>query len=140
MRTVRSLLILLACFASGIEDVTVVSDEESPFSPGQREELEAHGLRFRVTDEFEKVLPDLDVVYINSIAWKGEGYESMGANFRLDARSPLRPGAIVLHPLARGAELDPSLDPTPHNWYFAQARGAVFVRMALLSAMLRTYV
>jgi aspartate carbamoyltransferase catalytic subunit len=36
--------------------------------------------------------------------------------------------------------LDRNLDATPHNWYFAQARGAVFVRMALLSAMLKSYV
>ena len=81
----------------------------------------------------------LDVVYINAIAWKGEGYEALGKAFRLHPGSPLKPGAIVLHPLARGDELDRGLDATPHNWYFAQARGAVFVRMALLSSMLKTY-
>ena len=41
----------------------------------------------------------------------------------------------MLHPLARGRELCSSLDETPHNWYFAQARGAVFLRMALLTCM-----
>lgn len=140
MRTVRSLMILLTHFAEGIEEVVVVTDEEAPFSPGQREELEEHGLRIRVTADMDGVLPSLDAVYINAIAWKGESYEAMGLRFRLDAGSPFKPGAIVLHPLARGAELDPSLDPTPHNWYFAQARGAVFVRMALLSAILKSYV
>ncbi|MEQ9364750.1 MAG: hypothetical protein RIF32_10920, partial [Leptospirales bacterium] len=39
--------------------------------------------------------------------------------------------------LARGDELDASLDPTPHNWYFAQARGAVFIRMALLTCLVQ---
>ncbi len=140
MRTVRSLLILLSRFASGIAEVTIVTDETQPFDPGQREELEADGLRIRVENDLDAVLPALDVVYINAIAWKGDDYEAMGSRFRLHAGSPLAEGAIVLHPLARGEELDRSLDPTPHNWYFAQARGAVFVRMALLSAMLKTYV
>jgi len=139
MRTVRSLLLLLARFSFGIDEVVVVTDEEVPFSPGQREELETHGLVLRVVDDLEAALPDLDVVYINAIAWKGEGYESLGTRFRLHADSPFKPGAIILHPLARGEELDPSVDSTHHNWYFAQARGAVFVRMALLSAMLKTY-
>lgn len=140
MRTVRSLLILLSRFTRGIEEVVIVTDDEQPFSPDQRDELEGAGLRVSVTDDLEGVLPSLDVVYINAIAWKGESYESLGARFALSAASPFKPGAIVLHPLARGAELDPDLDDTPHNWYFAQARGAVFLRMALLSGMLKTYV
>jgi aspartate carbamoyltransferase catalytic subunit len=84
-------------------------------------------------------LPALDVVYINTIAWVGDDYTELGSRYRLDADSPLKPGAAVLHPLARGKELDRALDGTPHNWYFAQARGAVFMRMALLSTILRTF-
>ena len=87
----------------------------------------------------EAVLPTLDVVYINAIAWTGDSYESHGTKYALNADSDFKPGAIVLHPLARGAELDRNLDDTPHNWYFAQARGAVFIRMALLSATLKTF-
>jgi aspartate carbamoyltransferase catalytic subunit len=139
MRTIRSLLILLSRFAGCLGEITIVTDEEAPFDPGQREQLEAAGLRFRIEDDLDRALPLLDVVYINAIAWKGDDYESMGTRFRLSAASPLKAGAIVLHPLARGEELDRDLDDTPHNWYFAQARGAVFVRMALLSAVLKTY-
>ena len=139
MRTIRSLLILLSRFAGGLGEITIVTDEEAPFDPGQREELEAAGLRFRIENDLDRALPSLDVVYINAIAWKGDDYESMGTRFRLTAASPLKTGAIVLHPLARGEELNRDLDDTPHNWYFAQARGAVFVRMALLSAVLKTY-
>ncbi|MCB0256637.1 MAG: aspartate carbamoyltransferase [Gammaproteobacteria bacterium] len=141
MRTVRSLLLMLAQFSSGIEKVTVITDEEEPFSDGQLAELLGAGLRVFVRDDLDEVLPELDAVYINAIAWTGEGkgYEELGVRYRLSAESPLKPGAIVLHPLARGTELDTSLDDTPHNWYFAQARGAVFVRMALLSAILKTF-
>jgi aspartate carbamoyltransferase catalytic subunit len=55
----------------------------------------------------------------------------------LNASSPLKKGSIILHPLARGDELSTDLDETDHNWYFAQARGAVYVRMALLSTIMR---
>jgi aspartate carbamoyltransferase catalytic subunit len=140
MRTVRSLLIMLSRFSKAIEEVVVITDVDTPFSPDQREELEKAGLRLSVTADMKTVLPTLDIVYINAIAWKGNDFEFHGGRFALDADSPFKANAIVLHPLARGEELDRSLDSTPYNWYFAQARGAVFVRMALLSAMLKTYV
>ena len=82
----------------------------------------------------------MDVVYINAIAWVGDSYEAHGLEYGLSTKSPLKDGAIILHPLARGDELDTGLDSTPHNWYFAQARGAVFLRMALLSSILKTFV
>ncbi|MGD9163443.1 MAG: aspartate carbamoyltransferase [Chromatiales bacterium] len=140
MRTVRSLLIFLAFFAKGINEVVIIADNGNDvFDPGQREELERVGLKISVTADMESVLPSLDVIYINAIAWTGDSYESHGSKYALSADSSFKPGAIVLHPLARGAELDRSLDDTPHNWYFTQARGAVFIRMALLSAMLKTF-
>lgn len=139
MRTIRSLLIYLSCFVVGIREVVLISELDEPFSEGQQAELEAAGLSIRVTRDLDAVLPQLDVVYLNAITWTDGGYEQHGKGYRLDAGSALKPGAIVMHPLARGDELDRSLDNTPFNWYFAQARGAVFVRMALLSAILKSY-
>ncbi|MFA7594593.1 MAG: hypothetical protein WCY26_12730, partial [Thiohalobacteraceae bacterium] len=137
MRTVRSLLLLLSLYASGIEEVVIICAGETPFDPGQREELESAGLRLRVANGLNAELPQLDVVYINSIAWVGESFERIGEDLRLSARSPLKDGAIILHPLARGDELSTDLDDTAHNWYFAQARGAVFIRMALLTTLVQ---
>ena len=140
MRTVRSLLTLISCFADGFEDLVIITDEEAPFSQGQREELQSAGLTLRVANDLNSELPKLDVIYINAINWVGDDYEELGNQFRLDSNSPLKPDAIIMHPLARGAELDCSLDNTPHNWYFAQARGAVFIRMALLSSILKNFI
>lgn len=133
MRTVRSLLLFLSLLHHAIKEVVIISDSDEIFSEGQREELEERGLELRVTDKLDAELPDIDVVYINAIAWVGDTYEEMGTKYKLDKDSPLKPSAIVLHPLARGAELSTDLDKTDHNWYFAQARGAVFIRMALLT-------
>lgn len=139
MRTVRSLLILLSRFAPALSEVVLISDERQPFAEGQREELEKAGLNIRISPDLNKELPGLDVVYINTIAWLGNDYEKLGSHYRLDTTSPLKPEAIILHPLARGQELSRDLDDTPHNWYFAQARGAVFMRMALLSAIMKSF-
>jgi aspartate carbamoyltransferase catalytic subunit len=140
MRTVRSLLLLLANFAEALDEIVVISDQDEPFAEEQLEELTGRGLNIRVTDRFEEELPMLDVVYQNAILWTGDDYEELGVKFRLDARSPLKQNAIVLHPLARGPELSLDLDDTVHNWYFAQARGAVFIRMALLATILKVFV
>jgi len=135
MRTVRSLLLLMALFPQAFEEVVIISDNDDLFSEGQRKELEGAGLKIRESTSLDSALPDLDVVYINSIAWVGDTYEELGANLQLSTGSPLKPGSIILHPLARGAELSTDLDDTEHNWYFAQARGAVFIRMALLTSI-----
>jgi len=139
MRTVRSLLILMSRFAPAFEEVLIITDEAEPFAEGQREALEKAGLRFRITANMHDELADLDVVYINTIAWLGDDYKELGSRYRLGADSPLKPGAAILHPLARGSELSRDLDKSEHNWYFAQARGAVFMRMALLSTILKSF-
>ena len=105
----------------------------------QREELEGVIPSITLTNDLSEHLPDLDIVYINAIAWVGDSYEEHGAEYKLNAESPLKEGSIILHPLARGDELSTDLDKTSHNWYFAQARGAVFMRMALLSSILKTF-
>ena len=139
MRTVHSLLTLLGLFAGAIVEVVIISDQDQPFAPGQQEDLAAAGLQLRVSPDLNGELPALDVIYINTINWVGDDYEELGSRYRLDLSSPLKHDAIILHPLARGRELVRELDDTAHNWYFAQARGAVFMRMALLSSIMKTF-
>ncbi len=137
MRTVRSLMMFLAMFSPAIKEAVVVCNVDDPFSPEQKSDLESKGLKIRVCSKLEDVLPEMDVIYINAIAWVGAGYEEHGTEYRLDSSSALKENAIILHPLARGEELSTDLDNTPHNWYFAQARGAVFARMALMTTLMR---
>ena len=137
MRTVRSLLYLLAQFSNNFKEIVVFCKEETVFAENQLENLQEMGLRVRVATDLEKELPTLDVVYINAIAWIGDDYQEFGTEYALSKDSPLKKGAIVMHPLARGKELSTDLDATPHNWYFAQARGAVFIRMALLTCLVQ---
>jgi aspartate carbamoyltransferase catalytic subunit len=139
MRTVRSLLTTMSRFSYAFEEVVVIHDgaHDPIFSEGQLEALEEAGLKIRVSQHLDDELPHLDVIYINAIAWVKDDFEVMGRTLRLSEKSPLKPDSIILHPLARGDELSTGLDDTPHNWYFSQARGAVFVRMALLTCMVQ---
>lgn len=135
MRTVRSLLLFVSLFPKAFKEVVVITDTDDTFEKGQREELESKGIKVSLSHTLENVLPELDIVYINAIAWVGDSFETHGSRFNLDVDSPLKSGSIILHPLARGDELATDLDDTEHNWYFAQARGAVFIRMALLTTL-----
>ncbi|GAA0357121.1 aspartate carbamoyltransferase [Bowmanella denitrificans] len=139
MRTVRSLLKLLCYFPEVFSTVTVVNDKscKAMFAEGQLEQLEEFGLQVQTADDLDEVLPQADVVYINAISWEGNSFKQYGKKYHLDAASPLKPEAIILHPLARGEELSTDLDNTHHNWYFSQARGAVFLRMALLTCLVK---
>jgi aspartate carbamoyltransferase catalytic subunit len=137
MRTVRSLLIFLARISHAINEVVIIVNSRNPFDDGQLEELEEEGLKIRVRNDLDDELPNFDIVYINAIAWVGNTFEEHGIEYRLSKDSPLKKDAIILHPLARGEELSTDLDDTSHNWYFAQARGAVFARMALMSSIVR---
>ncbi len=137
MRTVRSMLILLSYFSHAIHKVYIINPEADAIDEEQKAELEENGLHIDHVSELNPYLPEMDVVYINSIAWVGESFEKLAGDMKLSTSSPLKKGAIVLHPLARADELDTSLDKTPHNWYFTQARGAVFLRMALLTCLVQ---
>jgi len=136
MRTVRSLLKIFSIFPQVFSEVILFSDEEQITDSPLMQELRERGLNVRHGGAgFSSKVPELDVVYINSIAWTGNDFETFGNEFILDTNTPFKEGAIVLHPLARGEELSSDLDDTPFNWYFSQARGAVFIRMAILTCL-----
>jgi len=139
MRTVRSLLKLMLKFPEVFCDITLIHDGSTDdiYGPRLTDQIRQAGITVRESNDLDAVVADLDIVYINAIAWVKDSYESYGAKFRLDASTPLKNSAIVLHPLARGEELNTDLDDTHHNWYFAQARGAVFLRMALLTCLVQ---
>lgn len=136
MRALRSFLLMAAeHFAAGIGDITIVSDDPQPLDDEVAELLDRHSLDYRCTTEFEAIATEFDVIYQNSLGLDGQQYRELEPKYRIDSTTPLKADAVVMHPLARQAELGTDLDDTPHNLYFDQAVGAVFVRQALLLAI-----
>ncbi|MDQ8202899.1 hypothetical protein [Pelagicoccus sp. SDUM812003] len=135
MRAVKSFLLMSLMFQDRISKVIVISQMADPFGEDLVTELEKAGIQYKVTNNMKKYVPKLDVIYMNSIAFLGDSYKNLDAEFQLNKESELKEEAVILHPLARLSELDKSLDDTAHNLYFSQAHGAVFVRQALLIAI-----
>lgn len=136
MRAVKSFIFLALQFAPALRGLTVVSELVDPFGQELQAAIRHSGVDVHVTNDLSEVLPTLDVVYMNSLALLGDTYKKLDSRYRITQRSRLRPGAVVMHPLARREELPQDLDDTEHNLYFAQALGAVYVRQALLTAVL----
>ena len=139
MRTVRSLLKMMIKFPDIFNDITLIHEGSNHdiFGPQLTEQIQQACITVSETQDLNSIVSELDIVYINAIAWIKDGYQSYGTSFRLNCETQLKNSAIVLHPLARGDELSTDLDDTQHNWYFAQARGAVFLRMALLTCLVQ---
>ncbi|MDF1755048.1 MAG: hypothetical protein P1U89_19825 [Verrucomicrobiales bacterium] len=136
MRAVKSFTLMSLLFRQHIGKVTVISEMADPFGEDVTESLKAANIDYEVSNDVREHLPELDVIYMNSIAFLGDAYKALDSRYKLNSDSPIKESAVILHPLARLDELDTSLDKTPHNLYFSQAHGAVFIRQALLISVL----
>lgn len=135
MRTVKSFLTLALLFHHNINHITIFSEMADPLGEEMAELCNASPITFNFSRDLQQSLEYLDVIYMNAIAYLGDGYRFFGDAFSLSKDSPLKDDTVILHPLARGAELATDLDETMHNLYFNQADGAVWVRQALLLAI-----
>ncbi|MEZ0364725.1 aspartate carbamoyltransferase [Mycobacterium sp. pUA109] len=136
MRSLRSFLLMGARhFCPSIRDITIISDDPQPLDDEVAALLDQQRIEYRCTNEFAANAPEFDVIYQNSLGLEGHKYRELEPKYRVDSSTALQPGAVVMHPLARHDELGTDLDDTPHNLYFDQAAGAVFVRQALLLAI-----
>jgi len=136
MRAVKSFLRMALLFTGAVRRITIVSEMMDPVGLELESEIEGAPIPVDNTNDIREVLPELDVIYMNSIALLGDSYKQLGSRYKLNAESDVKPGAVIMHPLARREELHTELDKTDHNLYFAQAAGAVFSRQALLVSVL----
>lgn len=139
MRAVNSFLRMSLLFKSGVRKISIVSEMADPLGPDLEKLIKNSSIEFEVTNDINDVVSDLDVIYMNSIAFLGDSYKALDSRYKLNADSNLKEDSVVLHPLARLDELDPNLDGTHHNLYFTQAHGAVFIRQALMISVLNRF-
>jgi aspartate carbamoyltransferase catalytic subunit len=90
-------------------------------------------------------LPDADVVYQTRVqrerhgeAAKGAAQQGQDMRFVLDVKAlaAMKKKSIIMHPLPRVNEIDTAVDADPRAAYFRQAENGLFVRMALLDALI----
>lgn len=132
-RTARSLAYLLGKF----ERVKIYF--VAPTSLQMKEDilqyLESRRTWFTLETELAKILPEVDVVYMTRLG--GDGRREQQPYFIDTQMMNLLPRhSLVMHPLPRLTEIDPSVDSDSRSTYFKQTLNGVLIRMALLTAVL----
>ena len=108
----------------------------------RQEVLIAGNIDFIETSELEKYMPELDILYMTRVQrerfFNEEDYIRLKDSFILDAEKMkyARKDMYVLHPLPRVNEIATEVDDDPRAVYFKQAEFGVYVRMALIMALL----
>src|ERR1051325_3289494 len=159
-RTARSLAYLLAKF----ERIRIffVSPREMQMKADIFEYLDRHGVSYDLSDDLDRVIGEVDVVYQTRIrperfakpdvidgalGWLAIDHRqsTVGNDVRPDLRCftidssvlrKMKHDALILHPLPRTVELDETVDSDPRALYFRQAANGLYVRMALLTMLL----
>ena len=140
-RTVRSLAYLLSKF----NDIKMyfVAPPLLKMKEDILEHLQEHGSWFTEETTLERVLPEVDVVYQTRVQKERFGdriadYESCRGIYVINQNSLrlMKPNAIIMHPLPRLEEISMEVDQDRRAAYFRQAQNGLFVRMALLTALL----
>jgi aspartate carbamoyltransferase len=154
-RTIHSLSKLLSNYDN--VSLILVSPDDLRLPIKLKNELEKKGLTIKETDNLEENIGEMDVIYDTRIQ-----EERMDPKLYLKLKDVFlitpqimemaRPDTILMHPLPRKTRIDwgpdgnleiihegsitYSVDDDPRSVYFKQMRNGMFVRMALLTAVL----
>jgi len=107
--------------------------------------LKQLNVEYELTDDFEKVLPDMDVVYMVRLQdeYKNEGIndnEVIDTNKYSINKNNInnsKDNAIILHPLPRRNEITVEIDKDKRAKYWDQCQNGMWLRVALIMNMFR---
>ena len=141
-RTVRSLTYLLSKFQN--IRIYFVAPPLLKMKEDILDHLRERQVWFIEETDLDKVLPEVDVVYQTRIQKERFGdriadYEQCRGVYVISSKSLrlMKANAIVMHPLPRLDEIAMEVDSDPRAAYFRQAQNGLYVRMALLSMVLK---
>ncbi len=104
--------------------------------------IEKSGMEYKETDDLEKALPELDILYMTRIQRErfedGNEYERLKDAYILTAEKmkAAKKDACVMHPLPRVNEISVKVDDDPRACYFKQVENGKYMRMALILKLL----
>jgi len=138
-RTVRSLALLLNK-VSGTKLYFVSPDKYQI----KNDILNQLNVEYEVTDNIEKVLPEIDVVYMVRLQDEYKGFWDEEDFIGIDTKkysinssniNKLKDNAIILHPLPRRNEISVEIDKDKRAKYWEQCQNGMWVRVALIASM-----
>ena len=134
-RTTHSLSHALVRFGAKL---TLVSPDSLRMPDEIVSDLKSHGSEVVETEDLAGSIAEADVIYMTRIQKERfpdeDEYTKVAGIYKMtaDDLAGAKGGMIVMHPLPRVDEIDPSVDSTIHAKYFEQAFNGVPTRMALL--------
>lgn len=140
-RTVHSLAYLLA--QRHDVELFFVSPEELKVSRDFIHHLDTWGVSYLETTDLMPFINEIDVLYITRVQKERfrsvADYERVKDHFIIDASlvTKMKKDSIIMHPLPRVHELKEEVDRDRRAAYFRQAQNGLYVRMALLTMLLK---
>ena len=107
-----------------------------------KEVVEPSGHRWEEARAMEEVMPELDILYMTRVQrerfFNEEDYVRLKDSYVLTPEKlrAAKPDLSIMHPLPRVNEIAPEVDNDSRAVYFEQAKGGVYVRMALILTLL----
>lgn len=138
-RTVHSLTKLLVNY--NVEFV-FVNPDILPMPADVLGVVQDHGRTFQETKDVHAIIGDVDVLYVTRV--QKERFTDMAEYDRVkeqyvvdeELMTHAKERMVVMHPLPRINEISYAIDNDPRAAYFRQMRNGMFIRMALLAAVL----
>lgn len=140
-RTVHSLIEALARYNS-VRFVLISPEELKLPSYVKNDIIKAKNLEYIQTTDLEKVMPELDVLYMTRVQkerfFNEEDYLRLKDSYilTLDKLENAKPDLSILHPLPRVNEISVAVDSDPRACYFKQVLNGKYMRMALILKLL----
>ena len=138
-RTVHSLTRLLMQYDISLR---YVSPETLRLPMSLMNQLIDRSINVRESDDVADVIANADVLYVTRIQKERFSdpklYEEVKDYFEItpDLMKRAKPTMVVMHPLPRVGEIHYHVDDDPRAAYFRQVKNGMYVRMALLAAVL----
>ena len=144
-RTVHSLIEALARY-NNVRFVLISPEELKLPSYVKNDVIKAKNLEYIQTTDLEKVMPELDVLYMTRVQkerfFNEEDYLRLKDSYILtpDKLANAKPDLSILHPLPRVNEISVAVDKDPRACYFKQVLYGKYMRMALILKLLEVEV
>ena len=138
-RTVHSLVQAMCNFNATFH---LVSPTELKLPSSVKMSIKDAGLKYYQYTDIRSIIPMADIIYMTPVHRERYPdpleYERVKDSCILsaDMLQGCKPNMRVLHPLPRVNEITTDVDKTPYAYYFQQAQNGVYVRQALMAAIL----
>ena len=138
-RTVHSLAYALSMYDV---DLYFVSPELLRMRKSVLHDLKERDITYHEYTKLDDVISNIDVLYVTRIQKERFSdpaeYEKVRGTYKitLETLKDAKEDLIILHPLPRVEEIDPTVDNTPFAKYFKQTYYGLLLRMALLALVL----